>query len=275
MYKYIILIFLFSCSLVKQNENKDDQIIARVGDKFLLRDEILYQESMGDSVSVFSNQINDWLKKQLLLKSAYQSDELRLLIDRKVEKYRDDLLLFEFEKLMLMSNPSQEVSLVELENYYDENIEDFILPFNLVQALYAKISLQVPGLNTFISYFRRYPNTDTDKVLSFIYQFSEKSFIEDSIWVKFDDIVIGTPFPNNIDKNNFLKNRTFYQMRDDEYVYLIKILDKKLKGDFSPLNFEVDVINTIILNKRKQDLFDKLRDSIFINSTKGVDYEIF
>lgn len=275
MYKYIILIFLFSCSLVKQNENKDDQIIARVGDKFLLRDEILYQESMGDSVSVFSNQINDWLKKQLLLKSAYQSDELRLLIDRKVEKYRDDLLLFEFEKLMLMSNPSQEVSLVELENYYDENIEDFILPFNLVQALYAKISLQVPGLNTFISDLRRYPNTDTDKVLSFIYQFSEKSFIEDSIWVKFDDIVIGTPFPNNIDKNNFLKNRTFYQMRDDEYVYLIKILDKKLKGDFSPLNFEVDVINTIILNKRKQDLFDKLRDSIFINSTKGVDYEIF
>ena len=275
MYKYIILIFLFSCSLVKQNENKDDQIIARVGDKFLLRDEILYQESMGDSVSVFSNQINDWLKKQLLLKSAYQSDELRLLIDRKVEKYRDDLLLFEFEKLMLMSNPSQEVSLVELENYYDENIEDFILPFNLVQALYAKISLKAPGLNTFISDFRRYPNTDTDKVLSFIYQFSEKSFIEDSIWVKFDDIVIGTPFPNNIDKNNFLKNRTFYQMRDDEYVYLIKILDKKLKGDFSPLDFEVDVINTIILNKRKQDLFDKLRDSIFINSTKGVDYEIF
>ena len=275
MYKYIILIFLFSCSLVKQNENKEDEIIARVGDKFLLRDEILYQESMGDSVSVFSNQINDWLKKQLLLKSAYQSDELRLLIDRKVEKYRDDLLLFEFEKLMLMSNPSQEVSLVELENYYDENIEDFILPFNLVQALYAKISLQVPGLNTFISDLRRYPNTDTDKVLSFIYQFSEKSFIEDSIWVKFDDIVIGTPFPNNIDKNNFLKNRTFYQMRDDEYVYLIKILDKKLKGDFSPLNFEVDVINTIILNKRKQDLFDKLRDSIFINSTKGVDYEIF
>ena len=275
MYKYIILIFLFSCSLVKQNENKDDQIIARVGDKFLLRDEILYQESMGDSVSVFSNQINDWLKKQLLLKSAYQSDELRLLIDRKVEKYRDDLLLFEFEKLMLMSNPSQEVSLVELENYYDENIEDFILPFNLVQALYAKISLQAPGLDAFISDFRRYPNTNTDKVLSFIYQFSEKSFIEDSIWVKFDDIVIGTPFPNNIDKNNFLKNRTFYQMRDDEYVYLIKILDKKLKGDFSPLDFEVDVINTIILNKRKQDLFDKLRDSIFINSTKGVDYEIF
>ena len=275
MYKYIILIFLFSCSLVKQKENKEAQIIARVGDKFLLRDEILYQESMGDSVSVFSNQINDWLKKQLLLKSAYQSDELRLLIDRKVEKYRDDLLLFEFEKLMLMSNPSQEVSFVELENYYDENIEDFILPFNLVQALYAKISLQVPGLNTFISDFRRYPNTDTDKVLSFIYQFSEKSFIEDSIWVKFDDIVIGTPFPNNIDKNNFLKNRTFYQMRDDEYVYLIKILDKKLKGDFSPLDFEVDVINTIILNKRKQDLFDKLRDSIFINSTKGVDYEIF
>ena len=40
-------------------------------------------------------------------------------------------------------------------------------------------------------------------------------------------------------------------------------------------DFEVDQINTILLNNRKQDLFDKLRDSIFINSTKGLDYEVY
>ena len=36
-----------------------------------------------------------------------------------------------------------------------------------------------------------------------------------------------------------------------------------------------EIINTILLNNRKQELFDKLRDSIYNNSTKGVDYEIY
>ena len=58
-------------------------------------------------------------------------------------------------------------------------------------------------------------------------------------------------------------------------MHFIRILDKKLIGDFSPISFEEEIINTILLNNRKQDLFDNLRDSIFSNSVKGVDYEIY
>ena len=50
---------------------------------------------------------------------------------------------------------------------------------------------------------------------------------------------------------------------------------KKLIGDYSPLSFEEDIVNTILLNNRKQELFDNLRDSIFNNSVRGVDYEIY
>ena len=80
MYKYLIFIFFISCSYIKNNNKKTNQILARVGDKVLLRDDIMYEESMGDSSAVFSNQINIWLKKQLLLKSAYQTEELKSII---------------------------------------------------------------------------------------------------------------------------------------------------------------------------------------------------
>ena len=99
MFKYIIFLFFVSCSVVNNNNNNDSyRVLAKVDEKVLLIDDIIYQKSMGDSSVVVSNQVNNWLKKQLLLKSAYQTDELKSIIDKKVQNYRDDLLLFEFEK---------------------------------------------------------------------------------------------------------------------------------------------------------------------------------
>ncbi len=274
MYKYLIFIFFISCSYIKNNNKKTNQILARVGDKVLLRDDIMYEESMGDSSAVFSNQINIWLKKQLLLKSAYQTEELKSIIERKVQSYRDDLILYEFEKLIFMTNKIPEARFEEVKKYYDKNINDFILRYNLVKALYVELPLDSPNLSSFISDFKNYPKVDKSSFRSYIYQFSEKSFLEDSIWIKFDDIIMNTDFPNNIDKNRFLKLNNYYRVNSDSKAQFFRFIDKKLVGDFSPLSFETDIINTIILNKRKQDLFNKLRDSIFFNSKEGLDYEI-
>ena len=174
-----------------------------------------------------------------------------------------------------MSNKFKEITLDELKKYYDKNIDDFILRYNLVKALYVELPLDSPNLSSFISDFKDYPNIDKSRVRSYIYQFSEKSFLEDSIWIKFDDVIMNTNFPSNIDKNRFLKLNNYYRVDDDSNTQLFRFIDRKLVGDFSPLSFETEIINTIILNKRKQDLFNKLRDSIFFNSKEGSDYELF
>ena len=97
MYKYLSFIFFISCSYVKDNSDNNNQILAKVGEKVLLKEDIIYEKSMGDSLAVFSNQINIWLKKQLLLKSAYETNELKSIIERKVQSYRDDLILYFYE----------------------------------------------------------------------------------------------------------------------------------------------------------------------------------
>ena len=211
----------------------------------------------------------------MILSSAFQNVEVKNKIDRQVNKYREDLILFEFEKYLFSTTIKNPVSYGDIVTYYEENKNDFILPFNLVRALYAKIPLQAPSINQFRSDFLRYPLSDTSEIRSYCFQFAEKSFLEDSTWIKFDEIIINTPFPRDIDKTSFLKTRKFYEIKEEKFIHFIKILDKKLIGDYSPLSFEVDIINTILLNKRKQELFDNLRDSIFINSIEGVDYEIY
>ena len=275
----LFVLFLFlslkSCTWINNKNNIEENILARVGNNKLYHSDIVYLPILGDSSEFYSNQISIWIKRQLILSSAFQNVEVKNKIDRQVNKYREDLILFEFEKYLFSTTIKNPVSYGDIVTYYEENKNDFILPFNLVKALYAKIPLQAPSINEFKSDFIRYPLSDTSEIRSYCFQFAEKSFLEDSTWIKFDEIIINTPFPRDIDKTSFLKTRKFYEIKEEKFIHFIKILDKKLIGDYSPLSFEVDIINTILLNKRKQELFDNLRDSIFINSIEGVDYEIY
>ncbi len=278
MNNYLILfvIILFqSCNWINNNVEENADVLARVGNATLYKKDIIYSPSLGDSSQVYSNQINLWIKKQLVLNSAFQNDDIMNEIQDKVDNYKESLMLFEFEKYLFANSNNIDISKDEVSKYYEENVEDFILPFNLVRAIYVKIPFDAPSINTFRNNLRKYPNSDTTEIISYCFQFAEKSFLEDSTWIKFDDIIMNIPFPPDLDKVRFLKNRNYYETRDNEYIHFIRILDKKLIGDFSPISFEEEIINTILLNNRKQELFDKLRDSIYNNSIRGVDYEIY
>lgn len=278
MNNYIVLfflIFILSCDWIQNGEGEDENVLARVGNSTLYKKDILYNPSLGDSISVYSTQINLWIKKQLVLNSAFQNDEIMNDIQNKVDKYKESLMLFEFEKYLFTNTDKIDISSQEISNYYEENIQDFILPFNLVKALYVKVPIDAPSINVFRNNLRKYPNADTSEIVSYSFQFAEKSFLEDSTWIKFDDIMMNLPFPADTDRTRFLRTRTYYESRDEQYIYFLRILDKKFVGDFSPITFEEEIINTILLNNRKQELFDKLRDSIYNNSIRGVDYEIY
>ena len=270
-----LLLICQSCDWFVKNQQQDKDVVAQVGSSFFYVDDIVYDSSLGDSTKVVSQQINLWLKKQLVLNAAFQNEEIINEIENKVSSYRDNLVLFEFEKYLFANSFNEKISNKEIINYYEENKNDFILPFSLVKTLYAKIPDDAPSINIFRNNLRKYPNSDTTEIISYCFQFAEKSFLEDSTWIKFDDILMNVPFSGEVDKINFLKSRTYHEIKEEGYVHFIRILDKKLIGDFSPISFEEEIINTIILNNRKQDLFDNLRDSIFSNSVKGVDYEIY
>ena len=273
---FIVFIWFFAaCNLFINQDSDQKGIIAKVGDAYLYDDDIIYNSSLGDSAVLYNRQVNLWIKKQLLLNSAFQNESVMNQIERKVEDYKESLILFEFEKYLYANSIDFKISEDEISKYYNENKDDFILPFNLIKAIYAKVPIDAPSLSVFRNNLKKYPESDTAEVISYCFQFAEKSFLEDTTWIKFDDIILNLPFPKNLDKSVFLKTRKFYEIREGDFIHFIRILDKKLIGDYSPLSFEEDIVNTILLNNRKQELFDNLRDSIFNNSVRGVDYEIY
>ena len=100
-----------------EEKSSGDNIIAKVGNKFLYAEDISYEKSMGDSIMIFNQQVNNWIKKQLIIQNAFQNLEIKQNINKKVDKYKDDLILFEFEKYLFSNNKSFEINTKDIESY--------------------------------------------------------------------------------------------------------------------------------------------------------------
>ena len=271
----LIILFVSSCEYLDGNSTDDKIALARVDNNYLYIEDIIFPFLQNDSSLIIEIQTDQWIRNQLLLKVAYENVNNVNNVENQVLQYKNNLILFEYEKITYQNNIDFLVSDEELNTYYENNIKDFVLPFDLVKALYAKIPVDAPDIGSFRKIIKEYPDSDINEIRSYCFQFAEKSFLEDTIWVKLDEIILNNPLLLINDKSQFLKRNTYVENVDENYYFFLKILDKRLIGETSPLSFESNVINAIILNKRKQKLFDKLRDSIFINSKKGIDYEIF
>jgi hypothetical protein len=53
---------------------------------------------------------------------------------------------------------------------------------------------------------------------------------------------------------------TYYQFEDSEYHYLIRFFNYKLRGDTSPLSLERENIRDLIINRRKVELIQQMRE---------------
>ena len=164
-----MVIVFQACNWMENSEEENKNILARVGNSTLYKKDILYSPSLGDSSQVYSTQINLWIKKQLVLNSTFQSDEIMNEIQNKVDQYKESLMLFEFEKYLFANSNSIDISKDEIVDYYEENIEDFILPFNLVKALYVKVPFDAPSIDTFKNNFRKFPKSDTTEIITYCF----------------------------------------------------------------------------------------------------------
>ena len=93
--------------------------------------------------------------------------------------------------------------------------------------------------------------------------FGTRSFLEDSVWVNFDEVIFQTPLEQNLNKSSFLKSTDFSETSDQSSIYFLILLDRRLIGETSPLEFIREDIKNIIINKRKIVLKKQLEDQIY------------
>lgn len=277
-YILIPIILLSAC------HNKPDQIkrvaIARVGDVILYYDEIpkLLQPGITpeDSAAIFQNYINKWAKKELLFMKAEQNltPEFKNDIEKQLEETRSNLVIYQYQRQMMLEKMDTTITEKEMESYYATNEKNFLLNSNIVKALFIKVPSETPGIDKIRLWARSNEQKALQQLESYCYQFAEKfdDFNED--WVTMDRLSVELPqdIPN---QDDFLRRNTWFETSDSSSVYMITIRDFRQRYSLAPFDYIKDDIKSIILNNRRFEFLQTLENGIYNEAIKENTFKIF
>jgi len=273
------ILLLAGCQYFQPKEVTEEKIIAKVGEKKLVQSNLAElipaNLSPADSAVFVEKFILDWVKKQLMISRAEEAiDFNEARIQNKVLDYQYALMVHELEKKYIDANLNEDVRNSEIQAYYDEKAENFVLRQNLAKCIYFKIPSKAPNIWRFRRSLRNYPQ-DTTQIWEYANQHAVKAFVEDSVWIKFDEVLIETPLKNVNDKAAFLKTNSSVEVSDEDYIYFLRIFEHKVIGEIAPLEFIRESIEDIIINKRKIALKKELEKKIYEEAEQTNAFEIY
>jgi hypothetical protein len=254
--------------------------VAKVGNTVLYYDEIpmlLKNELKGkDSAGIIQNYINKWAKKELVLQKAEHnlSPELKKGIESQLKETRSNLLIYQYQRQMMLEKMDTLISEEELENYYFLNEKSFSLSSNIVKALFIKVPVETPVLDKIRVLIRSNDQNDLQQLENFCFQFAEKFDDFNEQWVTMDRLSI--ELKQDIEnEENFLRRNTFFEIADSAFVYLITIREYRLRSTLAPFDYVKDDIKRVILNNRRFEFIQALENGIYNDALKENNFKIY
>ena len=247
--------------------------LAKVNDVVLSKTEVLYNLPDGlspeDSLIFVQNYVNQWVQEQVVYQKALEVlPEESKNVDYQLEKYRRSLLTFTYEQLYIQDRLDTNVSMAEITEFYEANIEDFALRDYIVKAVYAKYTNITPDLEKVKTWYKLKTEDDWISLQSHANLYSVKFYNDTSNWVFFDEVLAEIPL-TDINKGSFIRNKRNISFEDEGIVYFVNILDARLQDDVSPIEFEKDRIKGILLNIRMNELRKQLKTELYNDAQKA------
>ena len=274
-----MLVALSSCKyLTRKSPTQGEKVIARANDEYLYLSDIstlIKNVPHEDSAAFIVNYADSWVRRRLLLKKAEEnvpSDELG--IDKKVEDYRQSLLLYEYEKGLINQKLDKGVSDTEIEDFYDKNKDKFTLESDIYDIQYVQIHTDAADLDKMRPIILT-PRTNDDtlkregyaKAMATAYSFTPDNWLASSAVLK--------QFPITSDQIKVLaQTGKFTEFKNNRDSYFILIRSVRHMGDPSPLEFIRNQIKEVIVNKKKVILIQKIYDGIYQDALKSVKCEV-
>lgn len=262
IYLFVILsLTISSCDLVTRKSK--EKPLARVFDRYLYPSDIEQTIPPGtpekDSLKFVQNYINKWVGQTLLLTRA----ELNLPgsmknVEKQLDDYRTSLIIYAYERELVHQKLDTLVTMREIEEYYHANKKNFELKDYIVKVLYIKLAKNSPEIQKVKRWCKSAEENDLRLLEEYCRKYALNFFIDVDVWLFFDDLLKEIPI-QTINKEDFLKNNKFSELEDKTQLYLLNILDYRLKDDISPLSLEINNIRNIIINKRKLKLVSDLK----------------
>jgi CRISPR/Cas system-associated exonuclease Cas4 (RecB family) len=285
IYAGLLVALATACDFIRfkpatQEQADTPKPVARVHNTYLYLDDLsgIIPAGAGkeDSLARVTAYVNSWIRKQLIINEAMKNIDINEFeVERKVLDYRYSLIAYEYQNVYIKQNLNDSVSDQEIEAYYNERKDNFILKQNIIQGTFIKVPKEAPRTKQIKDLMFSKKAKDQADLRSYCLSFSAAYHLSDSSWMEFDKLVVNSPMAEFPNKVQFLRTYNYYETSDNSFLYFLKIDAYKISDNVSPLEFVKQDIKNIILNKRKVELARKLEEEVYENAAQRKDFEIF
>jgi len=260
-------------------KNDTRETVARVDEIYLYKDDvknILPQDyTEQDSVLITANYINNWVKQQLLLSKAQLNLENETdKFEELVKKYRKDLYINSYKEAVVQEYLNTEITDDDIERFYVENSQNFKLNEELLKLKFIKIGKDVYDKKELIKLFKSPKQEDLDSLHTKELSLTSHH-LNDSIWVKYSDLVSKIPQFITIEKKQLLKKGNFIQKEDSLSLYLIAIKEVLNRNEIAPKTYIAPTIKQMILHQRKLLLLRNIEETLIDDARNKQQFEIY
>lgn len=274
----LVVIILQSCNYFTFKK-ENIEAVARVNNNYLYKEDLnkVFTNTINkqDSILLVNNYIHNWVKQQLLLEKA----QLNLEGDQErfkdlVKKYQEDLYINSYKEAVVNQYLNTEITEADIDNFYKENSGNFKLNEELVKLRYIKIGKNVLNKNELIKLFKSSKKIDLDSLKS-KQLFLKADHLNDSIWVKYSDIINKISILKTVDKQELLKKDNFIKKEDSLSLYLVTIVNVLNSNDTAPKSYIKPTIKQMILHQRKLLLLRNIEETLMDDAQKKQQFEIY
>jgi hypothetical protein len=281
MYKFFAIpLFLLLCSCQLFQKKTEEDVIARVGNHYLYEEDIKNLVGPGtsesDSILIVNLFIDKWATQKLLMDKAKinLSQEKLNTYDELVANYRTDLYTKGYVDIIATETLNSEISESELNAFYEQNRENFLLNEELVQLRYIHVGKNNRSINTLKQQLFNFSQKDKKELEEKEIQFKTLS-LDDSLWVQVQTVKEKINVITETNYTELLKKSNRLELEDSLGVYLIYVNDVRLRNDQAPLSYVKPTIEQIILNRRKLDIIKNLEKDILQDAIRTNNFEVF
>lgn len=208
----LILLLLLSSCHSKADKNVD--VIASVYGKNLYKTDLENISFKGitynDSVLRARSFIDKWINNQLLLRQAENNlDPKQLDFSKRLEEYRNSLVINKYETELIRQNLNTEVTDEQILEYYNSNSGEFRLNRNVVRLAMVAVPKDSNKKWIFTKLMRDYDSLMLDSIASIADEYADRYDLDVEQWHDFEEIIdmYGLKVANQEDflrKNDFL-----------------------------------------------------------------------
>ena len=276
---YIVSILIFQSCNYFTIKNNTHEPVARVNDSYLYKEDLKGVFTSGissqDSILIANNYINNWVKQQLLLSKAQLNLENKTdKFEELVKKYREDLFINSYKEAVVKQYLDTEITAKDITDFYLENNQNFKLNEELIKLKFIEIGSDVLDKKELIKLFKSTKKEDLDS-LNTKEIFLKSHHLNDSIWIKYTDLIKEIPIFKTEDKKQLLKKGKFIQKEDSLSLYLVTIKEVLNRNEIAPKSYIAPTIKQMILHQRKLLLLRNIEETLVDDANKKQQFEIY